>query len=560
MKKLITKLMLAVVLLGSAGAASAASTWYVRTDGGTATQCTGAADAAYDGAGTGEACAWKSIAYALGTNGGGATRIAGGDTVIVKNGSYPIGYHTNFDITGCTTGSKSTCYLKAPPSGPSAAQPTRIIGQYADIGCMVAPEFWGTGGVNRVINIQGASNVTIECLEITDHSSCVSKHWDPAKLCASNTGDWAYQGFRGQAASNWVLRRVNVHGMAHFGMYISGLTDWNTEYLRIHANGFGGWNGEVSNNSGDYNFGTMRFKNAEISWNGCTENYPSLAIHACIGANGDDYDGSGTAKTRTAGSDGYGDGIGTGHTGGTWIFEDSVIHHNVQEGIDMLYLTQSGGNVTVRRTRAFGNAGNQVKLSGISTVENNVIIGNCDFFATPQRYYPAMTIASGDSCRASGNALVIRPYPQAGISSTVRNNTITGVGDVLVNISTGFGADYNGANSSTIVRFENNIFLGQTDYGGTWLTNLYANTGDGTPTRQWDSNTIWNVNTASEYCPTGSSCGSAPPLTNITISGFDPRPTSEIAGNTSLSTTTDLFGRARGATATRGAIDYAPGQ
>ena len=47
------------------GSAQAATTYYVRTDGGTPPQCTGRADAAYPGTGTAQACAWKSLHYAL---------------------------------------------------------------------------------------------------------------------------------------------------------------------------------------------------------------------------------------------------------------------------------------------------------------------------------------------------------------------------------------------------------------------------------------------------------------------------------------------------------------
>ena len=48
-----------------AHATHAATTYYVRTDGGDASQCTGRADAAYPGSGTGQACAWKHPFYAL---------------------------------------------------------------------------------------------------------------------------------------------------------------------------------------------------------------------------------------------------------------------------------------------------------------------------------------------------------------------------------------------------------------------------------------------------------------------------------------------------------------
>src|SRR5579885_3133084 len=44
---------------------ASATTYYVRTDGGTPTQCTGLANAAYSGSGSGQSCAWHSPMDAL---------------------------------------------------------------------------------------------------------------------------------------------------------------------------------------------------------------------------------------------------------------------------------------------------------------------------------------------------------------------------------------------------------------------------------------------------------------------------------------------------------------
>ena len=58
-------------------------TYYVRTDGGTASQCDGLADAAYPGSGNGHACAWSSPMIALPAPPYGQTAvplIKGGDT------------------------------------------------------------------------------------------------------------------------------------------------------------------------------------------------------------------------------------------------------------------------------------------------------------------------------------------------------------------------------------------------------------------------------------------------------------------------------------------------
>ena len=84
---LLALLMLAAALV--AGDAQAGTSFYIRTDGGDAAQCTGKADAAYPGSGTGQACAWKHPFFAFPP--AAAARIAGGDTVYIKSGSYMMG-------------------------------------------------------------------------------------------------------------------------------------------------------------------------------------------------------------------------------------------------------------------------------------------------------------------------------------------------------------------------------------------------------------------------------------------------------------------------------------
>ena len=99
-------LLLASIGLAAFGSAQAATTYHVRTDGGDASQCTGRADAAYPGSGTGQACAWKHPFFAL--TPGGSKRIVGGDTVVIGSGTYLIGA----GAPGAAPGSRRT------PRGP----------------------------------------------------------------------------------------------------------------------------------------------------------------------------------------------------------------------------------------------------------------------------------------------------------------------------------------------------------------------------------------------------------------------------------------------------------
>ena len=71
------------------------------------------------------------------------------------------------------------------------------------------------------------------------------------------------------------------------------------------ANGLAGWNGDLEDD--DANSGTLSFKRWTVAWNGCVETYPGKKPQGCW--------------AQDAG--GYGDGVGTGETGGTWIIEDS---------------------------------------------------------------------------------------------------------------------------------------------------------------------------------------------------------------------------------------------
>ncbi len=72
-------------------APSQAATYYVRTDGGTSTQCTGTADAAYPGSGTAKACAFNHPFWVL-SAAGSPNKMVGGDTLIIGPGQYMMGF------------------------------------------------------------------------------------------------------------------------------------------------------------------------------------------------------------------------------------------------------------------------------------------------------------------------------------------------------------------------------------------------------------------------------------------------------------------------------------
>ena len=528
-----------VLALMGASQASAA-TYFVRTDGGDATQCTGRANGAYPGTGTGRACAWKSPHYALPAS--GAARIAGGDTLYIGAGEYMIGVNAPGANGGpCAAAYPYDCNLGAVPSGPDSGHRTRILGlqpslnctvgtappgshrrpvegcsvsapippaallvtPLADVGrengtCTVAPRLWGTQRVSKIINLEGSSNVEIGCLEITDKSDCVEFHVDPAVRCQRDTapyGDWASTGISARASRNVWLHDLNIHGLANRGMLAGGLTDWTLDRVRIIANGWAGWDGDIG--PGSSNAGRMLLRHISVAWNGCGQRWQSGEIHGCWAQE----------------EGGYGDGIGTATTGGQWVIEDSYVHHNTSDGIDLLYLDGAANtSMVVRRVLAVGNAGNQIKASGTALIENSVIIGQCSYFNGRYR------MSSGDLCRALGNAVSLALSNSQ--TATLRYNTIIGEGDCLILSTSG--------NSASRLVIQNNALLGQLD----WRANLQGNAGelacghyaDNSPaTVAFSGNAFWNLK--GNPCPAGGNlCGQNPLLANSAMATFDPTP------------------------------------
>lgn len=472
--------------------AASATTYYVRSDGGNASQCTGLSNAAYPGSGSNQACAWNHPFVALPP--GGSARIQGGDTLHIGSGSYMMGIGAP-NTESCHESWSYECHMAKIPSGPSPAQPTRILGAGHNQGCTRAPELWGTERSWMVVNLEGSSNVELACLEITDHSSCIESHCHNGQcggeVAACNRssapyGTWASTGISGQDSSQVVLRDVNIHGMATRGIRAGRISDWTLERTRIVASGWVGWDGDIGSNSS--NSGTIRFLESEIGYNGCGERWPGGEIFGCW----------------AQGGGGYGDGLGVAESGGHWIFEDSTIHHNTSDGIDLLYLNDYG-KVTIRRTLVDSNASNQVKVSRSALIENSVVVGNCAYFSGEPNMH------AGDHCRAAGDTVFV------GLSNNSQtkliNNTIVGQGNCVVSGG--------GGSTASRLSFINNLIIGK-DY---WhdpnkLSCLYYS---GTSEEViWDRNFISNVRNG--WCPDDSLCGGNPGIANTSLDHFDPEP------------------------------------
>ncbi|HLG78147.1 MAG TPA: hypothetical protein VKX46_17155, partial [Ktedonobacteraceae bacterium] len=133
-------------------------------------------DKPYPGSGANEACALKHPYFLFSSDKqyGEAPKwiIAGGDTVIIKNGQYGLGYkgpgaHDQWQFC---PGDPYDCHMPPLPSGTSE-HPTKLLGENHGH-CASKPVLVGQYGVDRVLDLSGSSYVDLECLEITDHESC----------------------------------------------------------------------------------------------------------------------------------------------------------------------------------------------------------------------------------------------------------------------------------------------------------------------------------------------------------------------------------------------------
>jgi hypothetical protein len=379
------------------------ATYYVRADGGNPEQCDGKRNAPYPGKGAGQACAWSHPFYALPPV-GGTPRIRGGDRLVIGPGQYRMGYGAP-GAEACEKDGSFDCFMAALPSGPDRAHPTRLTGTLGPGGSLT--QLWGAERAFMIVNLRSSKRAEVSCLEITDHSQCVEFH-SGRLTCQRDRppyGDWAASGITAVDSSDVVLRSLDVHGLASAGIVAGRVADYLVEDVFITANGIVGWQGDLGEPSSDS--GAITFRRVTIDWNGCGETTDTRQPTGCW--------------SQEAG--GYGDGLGTGATGGEWRFEDVKFLFNTSDGLDLLY-HDGRGKVTIDRVWAEGNAGNQLKVRGEVLIQNAVAIGNCAFFkGKPFSFHV-------DDCRAAGNTIALEPIP--GRPQTIASSTITTDGNSLL--------------------------------------------------------------------------------------------------------------------------------
>lgn len=426
-------------------------THYVRSDGGTPTQCTGLADAAYPGSGSAIACAYNDTRYLMTT--GAFTNQSPGSVSASTGWTYDMSGTTGGDaikIRDCiqystvspfpaTPGSSGACTfgqqgpgtsdwgislagdannsgLLPPPNG-WPAQHTTVMGYNAG-SCSAkdankrltqAALIYGTYAVGEVVKLEGSSYVDVGCLRLSDQSSCGRS----AQSFTCSTTPGSLSNFAGSgigwsnASTNDTLTDVQVDGMASLGMGGPTGTGVVMTDLLILGNAGAGWNAD--HGDGTTGTGTLLVQNYQIIGNGCAEEYPivhALPYQDCT----DDNIG------------GYGDGFGTSTVPSSpgWVahFDNGIVAYNTQDGLDGLHMGGSGTTLTITRTLAYGNAGNQDKIGNNGALINNIINGNCLAMGGAIAGFPAIFTYSPTS-------YTITQPGGAGTISTVQWTTTT---------------------------------------------------------------------------------------------------------------------------------------
>ena len=443
-----------------------ATTYYVRTDGGTSAQCAGTTDQAYDAGAHGTACAWRSLATALPRTG---ALISGGDTVIIDNvdrlagsgqAKYQIGYSGD-DIVHdgtCYDGANYDCTMSAIPSG-SAGNETKIYGKgYASCSSLTVnqkAQLWGEQRVKTILT--GSNYVDIRCLDITDHKSCMQNGPNEDSIqcdrdCTGGICDGADTGLDLSNSTGVIIQDVDIHGL-YRGMQVYRAGDITATRLNIVANSFFGIDSDLTGD--DSMTGTTILDNSKVIFSGCGEVYPLTTTNFVTT----------TDKHHCYSQDqgGFGDGIGLGDGApGNWIFRNnSMVSWNTSDGVDLLHGSGTG-TIVFSRSKAEGNAGQAFKSSvNLTYIENSEIFGNCGFFygqsftATKNQ---AGSPTAFNNCRANGDTVAFHIFGP-GKEIYIKNSTIVSNGDSAL-YSEGTNCD-----GTTKYKVDNSIIRGGRQWG-----------------------------------------------------------------------------------------------
>lgn len=373
--------------------------WFVRSDGGTSQSCDGQADAADPGGSGQHHCAFQDIMSLWATTGAFCNDgtpgsvcwkwlIAGGDTALVRDciqytpgtdtpipassGTCATGAFTSTSTGWSLQGDNNAAGAPNPPNGTQLLHTT--IEGYNHASCRAqssrAPMI-GRFGVGEVFPMEGASYVDVSCFDISDQSSCVRAAQNYNFACSHIT---PYDNFANAAigwsntSTNDTISDIRMHGLGVAGMLGPTGDGIVMTDIQIIGNGDAGWNADKGD--GVTGIGNTLIQDYEISWSGCSEEFPlvdALPYTNCT----DDFSG------------GYGDGFGTATVladppGWHVTFLRGLVSFNTQDGLDALHLVGNSSSMTIKQVTAFSNMGNQIKIGGSpGIVENAIADHNC---------------------------------------------------------------------------------------------------------------------------------------------------------------------------------------
>lgn len=458
--KMLSKLLCLSSLLLAASSLFA-TTWYVRSDGGTryvpsakTGQCDGKADARYPGKGVNQHCAfndYRSLWDDRVTYGVFQWVITGGDTVILRGGPWRVGFDQGKSANDvwCRGGQGTfSCSNPIIPAG-TPDHHTRILGEnFASCKENAGKtEIFGGFGVYAAMNLSGAQHVDVQCLNITRHSDCIV-HGSPAfpRECNRNgpIDDYDSEGINTDVKTRDILLQdLWVHGHTDRGIKgpIGGVVTANR--VDVAYNGMAGWDFDDGNSTPSIN-ATLNFIDSTIEWNGCNQEYPITHPFPAISCYGQS-------------SGGYGDGIGTPANMGLDVnIDHSTFRYNTQDGEDFGHIDAGTHTLRITNSLSYGNGGGQFKWGPNFTsvlFANNLVLGNCMRMSAPIPGAPSTFNAHlADFCRAE-DAISFN-FRQGG-TAVFANNTIVSYSPTTFDINC-----WDPSCSNSTLTFQNNIVRG----------------------------------------------------------------------------------------------------
>jgi hypothetical protein len=443
------------------GSTAAATTWYVRPDGGTpfvsATQtpngqCNGKVNAPYPGSGVNQPCAMGNIRYLWAD---GVTwyktnwMIAGGDTVIVAPNAN--GYNTGIDAVPQTgvawspvnCSGTASCSMPSIPSG-TAQRHTRILGaNYANCSTDSAKTLLNVSfGGYTAFNLTGSQFVDVSCFEVHDKAACAVGNF--TNTCSGK--NWGHYGITQSAMTGNVnYTDLFIHGLAVEG--IRGPTGGNVVMNRVHVRGnptAGIDMDDLAWSSGNISVaGGLTMNNSITEFSGCVEEFPVVHNYPYI-----------ECRDQTTGA--YGDGFGTASTTGSWSFNNDIWRYNFSDGLDLLHSGMQ--SLIVLNSQSYGNDGQALKIGSGQYVhlQNNIVLDNCARILATIGDEPASAIVPGvTACRAAGDWVPMSFDDQG--EYLVQNNTFAGYGSTPFDLRCAGGWD---SCIHAATAFENNVVVG----------------------------------------------------------------------------------------------------